>query len=72
MVADPEKQARRLLAHVGLDWDPACLEFHENKRVVRTASLNQVRKPVYSSSVARWKHFEKHLAPLAEIVNGAD
>jgi hypothetical protein len=38
---------------------------------VRTASLNQVRKPIYSSSVARWKHFEKHLQPLIEIIRTA-
>ncbi|MBI1174854.1 MAG: tetratricopeptide repeat protein [Sideroxydans sp.] len=67
-VADLEGQARRLLEYVGLPWDPACLNFYENKRAVSTASVTQVRKPIYSSSVARWKHFEKHLAPLIEIV----
>lgn len=67
-VADLEGQARRLLEYIGLPWDPACLNFYENKRVVSTASVTQVRKPIYSSSVARWKRFEKHLGPLIEIV----
>jgi tetratricopeptide (TPR) repeat protein len=70
-VADPEREARRLLEYVGLPWDPACLNFHENKRAVRTASVAQVRKPIYSSSVARWKHYENHLGPLLEIIHPA-
>jgi len=68
MVADTEGQARRLLDYLGLPWDPRCLNFHENKRVVRTASAAQVRRPVYKSSVARWKHFEPQLATLLEAV----
>ncbi len=68
MVTDTEGQARRLLAYLGLPWDERCLAFHQNQRVVRTASVAQVRKPIYRSSMARWKHFEAHLAPLLEIV----
>jgi tetratricopeptide (TPR) repeat protein len=68
VVAEPEREVRRLLDYVGLPWDDACLKFHENKRPVRTASVSQVRRPLYSSSVARWKPFEKHLGPLLEIV----
>lgn len=68
MVADTESQARRLLDYLGLPWDARCLDFHENKRVVKTASAAQVRRPVYRSSVARWKHFETHLQPLLDIV----
>lgn len=68
MVADTAGQARRLLDYLGLPWHDGCLDFHRNERVVRTASIAQVRKPVYRSSVARWKHFEAHLAPLLEIV----
>jgi hypothetical protein len=41
-----------------------CLAFHENRRSIRTASVTQVRKPIYASSVGRWRHYEKHLAPL--------
>lgn len=68
MVADTESQARRLLDYLNLPWDPSCLNFHRNQRVVKTASAAQVRRPVYKSSVARWKHFEAHLQPLLDIV----
>ncbi|GAB2562226.1 tetratricopeptide repeat protein [Dyella jejuensis] len=68
MVKDTEGEARRLLSYLGLPWDPRCLSFHENRRVVRTASAAQVRRPIYKSSVARWKHFESHLGPLLDIV----
>jgi len=71
IVADPEHQARRLLDYLGLPWDPSCLKFHEHKRAVHTASVIQVRRPIYTSSVARWKHFEKHLGPLLEIIRPA-
>ena len=63
-VSDLEGVARRLVAACGLEWDPACLEPHKNRRTVRTASLVQVRRPVYNSSVARWKHYETELAGL--------
>ena len=68
MVTDTEGQARRLLDYLGLPWDARCLDFHQNRRIVRTASIAQVRKPIYHSSVARWKHFEAQLGPLWEIV----
>lgn len=68
MVADTETQARRVLEFVGLPWDERCLKFYENDRVVRTASVAQVRKPIYKGSVARWKHFARHLRPLYEAV----
>ena len=63
-VADLEGVARRLVSWCGLDWEPACLAFHEGKRPVRTASVTQVRQPIYSRSVARWKHYEPTLGPL--------
>jgi tetratricopeptide (TPR) repeat protein len=63
-VADLEGVARRLVAWCGLPWDPACLEFHRTARPVRTASVAQVRRPVYRRSVARWKHYEGSLGPL--------
>ena len=72
MVAEPEREVRRLLDYIGLPWDDGCLKFHQNNRAVQTASLIQVRKPIYSSSVARWKRYEKHLEPLLEIVAGDD
>ena len=61
VVADLESQARRLIDWCGLDWDPACLEFHKTRRVVKTASVTQVRRPVYTSSVGRWKRYESEL-----------
>jgi tetratricopeptide (TPR) repeat protein len=63
-VADLEGVARRLVDWCGLAWEPACLEFHKSRRPVRTASVTQVRQPIYKRSVARWKHYEGALAPL--------
>jgi tetratricopeptide (TPR) repeat protein len=63
-VADLEGVARRLVAACGLEWEPACLDFHSSSRPVRTASLTQVRQPIYQRSVARWKHYEQELAAL--------
>ena len=63
-VADLEGTARRLVAWCGLEWDPACLAFHQGKRPVRTASITQVRQPIYRRSVARWKHYEEALGSL--------
>ncbi len=68
MVADTEEQARRVLKFVGLPWDDKCLEFYKNERLVKTASVAQVRKPIYTTSVARWKHFARHLQPLLSLV----
>jgi tetratricopeptide (TPR) repeat protein len=63
-VTDLEAVARRLVDAIGLEWDPACLEFHRTERPVRTASVTQVRQPVYTRSLARWKHYESALAEL--------
>jgi tetratricopeptide (TPR) repeat protein len=63
-VTDLESVARRLIEACGLPWEPACLEFHRTERPVRTASVLQVRQPVYQRSVARWKHYEPHLGEL--------
>jgi hypothetical protein len=59
-----ETVARRLVAACGLDWEPSCLDFHLTKRPVRTASLTQVRQPVYRKSLARWKNYEQSLCEL--------
>jgi tetratricopeptide (TPR) repeat protein len=64
VVADTEGQARRIIAHCGLPWDDRCLAFHKNDRAVRTASVSQVRQPIYKSSVSRWKPYEEFLGPL--------
>jgi hypothetical protein len=68
LVDDVEQHTRRMLEHIGLPWDDRCLEFYDNARPVRTASLAQVRQPIYTSSVAGWKRFERHLKPLLDIV----
>jgi len=62
--ADLETQARRVIAHCGLDWDDRCLEFHNTARWVHTASAAQVREPVYRSSVGKWRAYEPYLGPL--------
>jgi tetratricopeptide (TPR) repeat protein len=67
-VADHDSNARRLTAFAGLEWDSACLRPHENRRVAMTRSMDQVRRPVYASSVARWRNYERHLGPLLEAL----
>jgi tetratricopeptide (TPR) repeat protein len=64
VVADTEGQARRILDYCGLEWDPRVLDFHRHQRAVKTASASQVRKPIYDSSVARWRNYEQFLEPL--------
>jgi tetratricopeptide (TPR) repeat protein len=64
VVDDLEHEARRLIEFVGLPWDDACLSFHDNRRVVRTASLNQVRQPIYKTSKGRWQAHAQYLGPL--------
>ncbi|WP_298138342.1 sulfotransferase [Acidiferrobacter sp.] len=66
LVTDPEPTVRALLDYCGLSWDDACLRFHENKRVVHTASYQQVREPFYTRSIGRWRPYAAHLAPLVE------
>jgi tetratricopeptide (TPR) repeat protein len=64
VVEDLEGEARRLVAFLGLPWDDACLDFHKTERPVRTASVNQVRQPIYRTSAGRWKAHAAHLEPL--------
>lgn len=68
VVADQEGQSRALLAWLGLDWDDAVLAFHENAAPVATASAVQVRRPVYDSSVGRWKQYGDRLRPMIDIL----
>jgi tetratricopeptide (TPR) repeat protein len=68
-VEDLEGVARKMVEFCGLEWDPACLAFHESKRTVRTASLSQVRQPVYKKSVQRWKNYDESLKHLFSIVD---
>ncbi len=64
MVGDQEKTSRRLIEFLGLDWDPACLDFHKSGRTVLTASNWQVRKPLYKTAIGRAGAYEKFLDPL--------
>ncbi|HTN93507.1 MAG TPA: sulfotransferase, partial [Gallionella sp.] len=68
IVADQEAQARKLIAYCGLEWNEACLDFHNTKRSIRTASVTQVRQPIYTSSVERWRHYEEFLGPLLDAL----
>jgi tetratricopeptide (TPR) repeat protein len=68
VVADLESEARRMLDFLGLPWNPACLEFHRTDRPVRTASVNQVRKPIYRSSAGRWRQHAQNLRPLLDAL----
>lgn len=71
LVADPESEIRRLLEHLDLPFDDACLRFHESKRPVRTASSEQVRRPISSEGLDQWKRFEAWLGPLKEALGPA-
>lgn len=64
VVADLEGQARRIISHCGLVWDPHCLAFHQTERPVSTYSANQVRQPIYKSAVGRWRAYEQFLDPI--------
>lgn len=71
VVMDQERRSRELVAFCGLDWDPACLDFHTGRRAVATASQWQVRQPIYRSALDRWKHYESHLGELHLALGGA-
>ncbi|HLJ63861.1 MAG TPA: tetratricopeptide repeat protein [Stellaceae bacterium] len=64
VVADLETNAKAIIAHAGLPWDEACLAFHKNERPIRTASATQVRRPIYQSSIGRWRPYKDMLEPL--------
>lgn len=70
IVADTEGMARKIIDFLGLEWDPACLSFQENKSHVRTLSVSQVRQPIYNTAVKRWQRYEEFLDPLkAELAH---
>jgi tetratricopeptide (TPR) repeat protein len=71
VVADLEGETRRMLGFLGLDWDEACRDFYKTRRTVRTASLNQVRRPVYANSAGRWRGHARHLGALLEALGVA-
>ncbi|NER03046.1 MAG: tetratricopeptide repeat protein [Okeania sp. SIO3C4] len=67
-VANQTAQTLRLLDFIGLEWDDACMQFHKTERLVRTASVTQVRQPIYKRSVERWRRYEDVLQPLLELL----
>ena len=67
LVSDPDAEVRRLIAFMGLDWEPACLRFERSRGTVTSASVWQVRRPLYTNSIGRWQHYERHIAPLLDI-----
>lgn len=71
LVASPASEIARLLNALGLPWEDACLDFHANRRVVRTASAGQVRSGIYQSAVSRWKQYQAELQPLATKLRSA-
>ena len=70
LVVNQELWTRKLVDFVGLPWDARCLDYHKVDRPVVTSSFWQVRQPIYSSSIGRWRHYEKHLAPLLKMLEG--
>jgi tetratricopeptide (TPR) repeat protein len=70
LVQDTESEARRIVAHCGLEWDDACLSFHGVERTVRTASVAQVRQPIYATSLKTWRPDEGTLKPLLDALAG--
>ena len=64
LVNDPEPLVRQMLEHCDLEWHQGCLDFHKSKRLVHTASYDQVRQPLYSRSIGRWRNYEKYLGEL--------
>jgi hypothetical protein len=57
-----------MIEFCGLEWEDSCLRFYQSERQVATRSYDQVRRPMYSSSVGKWKHYAKHLGPLFEAL----
>jgi len=68
LIKDHETLSKQLIDYIGLPWDDNCLNFYKNNRVVKTASLTQVRQPIYKTSLQRWRHFASELEPLLQIV----
>jgi len=72
LIADPDGEVRRLLDYCALEFEPGCLRFHESSRPVRTASSEQVRRPLFTEAIDHWRRFEPWLGPLkAELSDAA-
>ena len=71
LVDDLEGNVRRILDYCGLQFEPACVEFHKTERSVRTASSEQVRQPIFREGLDQWRHYERWLGPLREALADA-
>lgn len=71
LLDDLEGQVGRILGYCGLPFEQSCVDFHENKRAVRTPSSEQVRQPIYTSAMDQWRHYEEYLGPLKLALQGA-
>jgi hypothetical protein len=71
VVRDLEGSVRRILGFCGLGFEPQCIEFHKTHRSVRTASSEQVRRPIFREGLDQWKHFEPWLGPLESALGDA-
>ena len=69
VVADLETQVERLLQYCNLPFEDACIDFHKTDRAVKTASSEQVRRPIYSTSINLWKRYESHLDELSDVLD---
>ena len=69
IVRDQEGKSREILGYIGLDWDPSCLDFYSSEGAVRTASKWQVRQPIYTKSISRWRDYEAFLLPFTNALN---
>ncbi|HVP73299.1 MAG TPA: sulfotransferase, partial [Phycisphaerales bacterium] len=72
LVADQERITRRIIDFLGLPWDDRCLRYWEADRTVMTLSYDQVNKPIYDSSIGRWRKYEMHLGPLKKALGLAE
>jgi hypothetical protein len=68
LVSEPQAETRRLVDFLGIPWNDACLRFFESRRKVSTASVTQVRRPIYRSSVGRARSLRRHLQPLIQML----
>ncbi|MBO9601171.1 MAG: sulfotransferase [Novosphingobium sp.] len=68
LIANQESETRRLIGELGLEWEDGCLEFHRNAAASTTGSATQVREPIYASSVAKWRRYERELEPLRRVL----
>lgn len=68
LVDDPDGASRRMVEFIGLPWDDGCLRYYESKRAIASASYDQASLPIYDRSKERWRHYERHIGPLRQLL----